>query len=450
MESINPATGEHIETVPVIDGTELERRLALAATVFFRWRETPFADRSKLMHAAASVLEQDRDTFAATITEEMGKTIVSARAEVEKSASVCRYFADRAREFLGDEETETGARVVCQPLGPVLAVMPWNFPFWQLFRFAAPAVMAGNVALLKHASNVPRSARAIEDVFTRAGFPPGVFQTLLVESGRVNAILDDPRVVAATLTGSTEAGRAVASRAGYNIKKTVLELGGSDPFIVMPSADLDLAVDTAAKARMINNGQSCIAAKRFIIHQKIADRFIPAFVERLTQFRMGDPMDESVQLGPLATEAIRREVAEQVRDSIRAGARLLAGGVVPEGMPGWYYPATVLTDIPRGCPARDDEIFGPVASVFVVSGIDEAISIANETVFGLAASAWTRDEGEKERFARELEAGAVFLNSMVASDPRVPFGGIKTSGYGRELARQGIREFVNIKTVVPG
>ncbi len=448
MESRNPATGVLVETIPAIDDGELERRVAAAGGAFGRWRCEPFPRRAELVLAAADVLEANRDEYAAIITREMGKPIGSARGEVEKCAWVCRYFAERGEEFLRDEELETGDRVIFQPLGPVLAVMPWNFPFWQLFRFAAPALMAGNTALLKHASNVPRCALAIEEVFRQAGFPDGVFQTLLIESDRVGAVLDDPRVAAATLTGSTAAGRAVAARAGLNIKKTVLELGGSDPFIVMPSAVMDEALDTAATARMINNGQSCIAAKRFIVHRDIADSFIAGLVKRLEGYRMGDPADEKVQLGPLATEAIRDEVADQVRRSIDAGASLRTGGYVPGERAGWFYPPTVLTDIPPGAPARDEEVFGPVAAVFVVSDVEEAIALANESDFGLGASVWTREEGEQERFVREIAAGAVFVNRMVASDPRVPFGGIKLSGYGRELAVAGIREFVNVKSVV--
>ncbi len=432
----------------MIDEGELERRIALAAESFLHWRDESFRRRAELMQAAADELERNRDGYATTITREMGKTIVSARAEVEKCVWVCRYYADGAERFLSDEALETGDRVIYQPLGTVLAVMPWNFPFWQLFRFAAPGLMAGNVALLKHASNVPRCALDIEQVFTRAGFPKGVFQTLLIESKRVATVLDDSRIAAATLTGSTDAGRAVASRAGHNIKKTVLELGGSDPFIVMPSAEIESALETAVTARMINNGQSCIAAKRFIIHRDIAERFIPAFLERMGQIRLGDPMDETVGLGPLATDAIREEVADQVRRSVDAGARLLTGGYVPTDRPGSFYPATVLTDIPAGCPARNEEIFGPVASIFVIADIDEAIELANETEFGLGSSVWTHDESERSRFVREIAAGAVFVNRMVASDPRIPFGGIKISGYGRELAMQGIREFVNVKTVV--
>ena len=324
--------------------------------------------------------------------------------------------------------------------------MPWNFPFWQVFRFAAPALMAGNVGLLKHASNVPQCALAIEDIFRRAGFPQGAFQTLLTGSDAVQGMLEDPRVAAATLTGSEQAGRSVASIAGKNIKKTVLELGGSDPFIVMPSADLDGAATTAVKARTINNGQSCIAAKRFIVHRDIADAFEKRFVEKMAALRVGDPMDSSVEIGPLATPSIREEVDRLVQDTVDAGARLLLGGSIPDG-PGSFYPPTVLTAVPKGSAADREEVFGPVASLYRVGGVDEAISVANRTRFGLGASAWTKDAAERDRFVRELEAGSVFINGMVKSDPRLPFGGVKKSGFGRELSEHGIREFVNVKTV---
>jgi succinate-semialdehyde dehydrogenase/glutarate-semialdehyde dehydrogenase len=384
----------------------------------------------------------------------MGKPINSAVQEAEKCALVCRYYAENAERHLADELVETNAArsfVRYQPLGVVLAVMPWNFPFWQVFRFAAPALMAGNVGLLKHSSNVPQCALAIEDIFRRADFPEGAFQTLLIGSDPVQSILEDPRVAAATLTGSEPAGRSVAGIAGKQIKKTVLELGGSDPFIVMPSADLEAAVTTAVKARTINNGQSCIAAKRFIVHSQIYDEFETRFVEAMKSLRVGDPMIESIDIGPLATEQILKDIEEQVSVSVAAGAKVLTGGqkfkAEGELAEGHFYQPTVLVDIPKGSPAYQDEIFGPVASLFRVANIDQAIELANATSFGLGAAAWTADEAERERFIDEIESGSVFINGMVASDPRLPFGGVKHSGYGRELGEFGIREFVNIKTV---
>ncbi len=449
MQSINPATGEVIESYDEHGVDEVDRRIRMAAETFASYRRTSFGQRAAYMLKAASILEEEKEAFGALMTREMGKPLGAAIAEAEKCAWVCRYYADHAESHLADEHVETDAGaswVAYQPLGSVLAVMPWNFPFWQLFRFAAPALMAGNTGLLKHASNVPGCAVAIEDVFRRAGFPEGAFQTLLIGSSVVDRVLDDPRVVAATLTGSEPAGAAVAARAGERIKKTVLELGGSDPFIVMPSADMDAAVKTAVKARCINNGQSCIAAKRFIVHAAVADTFRDRFVEGMAAQTLGDPMDDATDIGPLATEAIRDELAEQVRDSVAAGATVLTGGSMPD-RPGWFYEPTVLANIPEGCPAYGEELFGPVASFFVVNDIDEAIELANATEFGLGASAWTREDDEAARFIDRIEAGAVFINRMVASDPRLPFGGIKKSGYGRELSRDGIREFVNIKTV---
>jgi succinate-semialdehyde dehydrogenase/glutarate-semialdehyde dehydrogenase len=383
------------------------------------------------------------------MTLEMGKPLKAAVAEAEKCATACNYYAQNAETFLADRpvQMEGGESwVTFQPLGVVLAIMPWNFPFWQVFRFAAPALMAGNVGVLKHASNVPQCALAIEDIFRRAGFGKGSFQTLLIESDKVEGIIADPRVAAVTLTGSEGAGRSVAGAAGRNLKKSVVELGGSDPFIVMPSADLDAAVSTAVTARMINNGQSCIAAKRFIIHERIYQDFLNRFVERVAKVRIGDPMDEQTELGPLATSAIRDELDQQVKASVSAGAKLLTGGKKLNGE-GFYYAPTVLAEIPPNAPAARDELFGPVASVFRAKDINDAIAIANGTTFGLGASAWTNDRAERDQFVSEIESGLLFINGMVVSDARLPFGGVKNSGFGRELGEFGIREFVNIKSV---
>lgn len=401
------------------------------------------------MRKAADILEAECREVGRLMTLEMGKPFKAAVAEAEKCATACRYYADNAERFLADEtiEMEGGkAWVAFQPIGVVLAIMPWNFPFWQVFRFAAPALMAGNVGILKHASNVPQCALAIEDVFRRAGFIEGAFQTLLIGSDAVEGIIADPRIAAVTLTGSEGAGRSVAGAAGKSLKKSVIELGGSDPFVVMPSADLEAAVSTAVTARMINNGQSCIAAKRFIVHEKIYDAFLAKFVARVTSIKVGDPMDEATELGPLATAAIRDELEVQVKTSVARGARLLTGGKKLEG-DGYYYAPTVLADIPPDAPAARDELFGPVASVFKAKDLAEAIKLANGTSFGLGASAWTRDDAERERFIAEIESGLLFINGMVASDPRLPFGGVKNSGFGRELGEFGIREFVNIKSV---
>jgi len=454
IASINPATGETLQTFVSLGQEQLDARIQLAHTVFQSYRRTSFAERAGMMLGAAEILEAEKKDFARTMTLEMGKPIKGAVQEAEKCAWVCRYYAENAGRHLASEIVETNATksYVCfQPLGVVLAVMPWNFPFWQVFRFAAPALMAGNVGLLKHTSNVSQSALAIEDIFRRAGFPEGAFQTLLIGSDQVPRVLEDSRVAAATLTGSEPAGRSVASIAGKQIKKTVLELGGSDPFIVMPSADLEAAVTTAVKARTINNGQSCIAAKRFIVHTQIYDEFEKRFVEVMKQLRVGDPLIESTDIGPLATEQILKDIEEQVQVSVAAGAKILTGGqkFKAEGdlARGNFYEPTVLVDIPKGSPAYQDEIFGPVASLFRVANIDEAIELANATPFGLGSAVWTNDDAERNRFIEELEAGSVFINGMVASDPRLPFGGTKHSGYGRELGEFGIREFVNIKTV---
>lgn len=455
IESINPATAEVLQTFEALTDQELEKKLGLAAEAFRAHRRTSFADRAVLMNRAAEILETEKKDFARVMTLEMGKPINAAVAEAEKCALVCRYYAENAAKHLADEVIETNASksyVRYQPLGAVLAVMPWNFPFWQVFRFAAPALMAGNVGLLKHASNVPQCALAIEDIFRRAGFPEGAFQTLLIGSDAVRTVLEDARVAAVTLTGSEPAGRSVAGIAGKQIKKTVLELGGSDPFIVMPSADFDEAVATAVKARTINNGQSCIAAKRFLVHGQIYSEFEKRFVEAMEKLRVGNPLDESTDIGPLATPEILKDLGEQVQVSVAAGAKILTGGhkFKADGdlARGNFYEPTVLADIPNDTPASREELFGPVASLFRIRNIDEAIALANATTFGLGAAAWTTDEGEQERFSDELEAGCVFINGMVASDPRLPFGGIKHSGYGRELGEFGIREFVNIKTVV--
>lgn len=449
MTSVNPATGEVLATHDTLTESELDARIGLAAEAYAQYRRTSLEERENWMRRAADVLEARQGEWARLMTLEMGKPINAAAAEVAKCAWVCRYYADHAADFLADEPVEAGADrsfIRYQPLGPVLAVMPWNFPFWQLFRFAAPALMAGNVGLLKHASNVPGSALAIEEIFRSAGFPEGAFQTLLIEAGRVESVLRDPRIRAATLTGSEAAGAAVGSAAGQVIKKTVLELGGSDPFVIMPSADLDRAVATAVTARHINNGQSCIAAKRFIVHEDVAGTFTAAFVQRVEALTLGDPLDEDTDVGPLATEAIRDELADQVDRSAAAGARLLAGGLAPD-RPGWFYAPTVLADVPADSAAAVEETFGPVAAFFVVGDLDEALDVANATEFGLGASAWTSDAAEAHRFIEELEAGCVFINRMVASDPRLPFGGVKKSGYGRELSRFGMQEFLNIKTV---
>jgi succinate-semialdehyde dehydrogenase / glutarate-semialdehyde dehydrogenase len=449
IATTNPATGEVIKTFEPLSAAQIEQKLQLATAAYRAHRRSSFAERTGKMLRAAEILEKEKDECARLMTLEMGKPIKAAVAEALKCAGGCRYYAENAERFLADEVVETGAKrsfIRYLPIGPILAVMPWNFPFWQVFRFAAPALMAGNVALLKHASNVPQCALKVEDIFRRAGFAEGVFQTLLIGSGPVDGILNDPRVAAATLTGSEQAGIQVGVSAAKRIKKVVLELGGSDPFIVMPSADLDAAVAAAVDARIQNNGQSCIAAKRFIVAEKIADEFERKFVSRMQGLRVGDPFDESVQLGPLVNADAVTSLDLDVKKTVAAGARVLTGGE-PMKRPGFYYPPTVLTDIPKDSPAYKEEFFGPVASIFRVKDIDQAIQVANDVRFGLGASAWTKDPAEAERFINELEAGMVFLNKMVASDPRIPFGGVKQSGHGRELGVHGIHEFVNIKTV---
>ena len=449
IATINPATGETLQMFPALSSAEIEQKLQLAVATFHAERKTPFSERAQRMRKAADILERDKDKFAHLMTLEMGKPYKAAVAEAVKCTTACRYYADNAEKILADEVIETGAKksfIRYRPIGPILAVMPWNYPFWQVIRFAAPALMAGNVGLLKHASNVPQCAVAIEKLFLEAGFPAGAFQTLLIGSQQVDAILNDPRVVAATLTGSEQAGIEVGIAAAKRIKKVVLELGGSDPFIVMPSADLDAAVTTGVDARTLNNGQSCIAAKRFIVADSIADEFQRKFVDRMKNLRVGDPFDEKTELGPLATAGAVKDLHADVQKTVKAGAKLLTGGHKLD-LPGNYYAPTVLTDIPKESPAYREEFFGPVASLFRVKDIDEAIRLANDSRFGLGASAWTKDDGERERFINELESGMVFINKMVASDPRIPFGGVKQSGHGRELAANGIREFMNIKTV---
>jgi len=449
IASINPATGQLIKSFEPLTDAQIEGKLKRAAEAFSRYRRTSFAERARMMTKAGEILEKDKEKFARTMTSEMGKPYRAAVEEAVKCISACRYYAENAERFLADEVIETGASrsyIHYQPLGAILAVMPWNFPFWQVLRFAAPALMAGNVGLLKHASNVPQCALEIEDLFHRAGFPEGVFQTLLIGSQKVDAILNDPRVAAATLTGSEEAGVQVGTGAAKRIKKVVLELGGSDPFIIMPSANIDEAIATAVKARIINNGQSCIAAKRFIVAESIAGEFERKFVSKMEALKVGDPFDEATELGPLATPEGVASLHEDVQKTIAAGARVLTGGKPVNGA-GNYYAPTVLTNIPKNSPAYRDELFGPVASVFHAKNVDEAIAIANDSRFGLGASAWTNDKQERERFINEIEAGMVFINRMVASDPRLPFGGVKHSGHGRELGPYGIREFTNIKTV---
>ena len=449
ITTINPTTGEALKKFDELNTQQLETKLELAANTFRSYRHTTFADRAPLMTRAAKILEKEKNELGRLMTIEMGKPLKAAIAEAEKCALVCRYYAENAERHLADIVVETNAKrsyVRFQPLGPVLAVMPWNFPFWQVFRFAAPALMAGNVGLLKHASNVPQCALAIEEIFRRSGFPEGAFQTLLIGSDKVESVLKDARVVAATLTGSEPAGRSVASIAGKEIKKTVLELGGSDPFIVMPSANLAEAVTTAVKARTINNGQSCIAAKRFIVDAAIYNDFERGFVDEMGALVVGDPLEEKTDIGPLATAQILDDLDEQVKKAVASGARILTGGKRLD-RPGNFYEPTVLAGLDRSAPISCEEIFGPVAMLFRVKNIDEAIRLANATPFGLGAAAWTNDAGEQRRFIEELEAGSVFINGMVASDPRLPFGGVKHSGYGRELAEFGIREFVNIKTV---
>jgi succinate-semialdehyde dehydrogenase/glutarate-semialdehyde dehydrogenase len=449
LQSINPATGEVLERFEETAAPELDRMLAAAHEAFLEWRSVPFATRTQKMRAAARVLRERAAAYARTMSLEMGKPIVQAEAEVEKCAVTCEFYADHAEAFLAPEPRETDASrsyVRFDPLGPVLAVMPWNFPFWQVFRFAAPALMAGNVGILKHASNVPRTALAIEEVFREAGFPRGVFSTVLVGSSAVASLIADPRIVAVTLTGSEGAGRKVAEHSGRELKKTVLELGGSDPFIVLADADLAAAAKNAADARLINSGQSCIAAKRFIVVDAVADAFVDRFLREMSARRMGDPLDRATQVGPQAREDLRDSLHQQVEESVKRGAKLLLGGEIPAGK-GAFYPPTLLTAVVKGMPAFDEETFGPVAAVIHATDEADAVRLANDSTLGLGASLWTQDRGRAERLAAEIEAGSVFVNGVVKSDPRLPFGGIKRSGYGRELSEYGIREFVNIKSV---
>ncbi len=447
LVSINPATGEERARYPVFDSQQIQSCIAQAHERFQSYRRIPFAQRAAWLGRVAEILDERKAEFGRLITLEMGKTLASAIAEVEKSAWVCRYYAEAAEGFLAEQPMTSDASrsgIRYQPLGVILAVMPWNFPFWQVFRCAAPALMAGNTLLLKHASNVPQAAVTLEQIFQEAGFPPGTFQTLLIGASQVAEVVADERVRGAALTGSEAAGSSLARLAGQHLKKTVLELGGSDPFIVLPSADLQAAVSTAVTARLISNGQSCIAAKRFILHRAIAEPFTAAMTERFRQLKVGDPLDPQTDVGPLATASILQEVDGQVQALVQAGAKVHIGGS-PLG--GNFYPPTILSDIPPDHPVAHQEVFGPVALLFTVPDVTAAIELANNTPFGLGASAWTTDPEEQERLLEELEAGSVFINGLVKSDPRLPFGGIKRSGYGRELSREGILEFVNVKTL---
>ena len=455
IATINPATGQTVKTYDEMSEADVERCLAAAATAYESYRLTSLAERAGWMRSAAGILDAEQDQIAAMMTTEMGKTLAAARQEVAKCATACRYYAEHAAGFLADEPADAAAvgaknaYVSYQPLGPVLAIMPWNFPLWQAMRFAIPALMAGNVGLLKHASNVPQTALFMQDLFARAGFPAGTFQTLLVGSARVEAILRDGRVVAATLTGSGPAGSSVAAIAGSEIKKVVLELGGSDPFVVMPSADLEAAARVGTFARLLNNGQSCISAKRFIVHDAVYAEFEHLFIEQMSGKTVGDPMLDTTDVGPLASEQQRDDVEHLVADAVAKGARALCGGAAPEGA-GFYYPPTVLAEITPEMRVHREEVFGPVATLYRVADIEEAIELANGTEFGLGANAWTNDDTERSRFIRDLVAGMVFVNGNVTSYPQLPFGGVKTSGHGRELFVQGIREFCNIKAVWVG
>ncbi|MDU0252599.1 NADP-dependent succinic semialdehyde dehydrogenase [Streptomyces sp. PU10] len=458
IATVNPANGETLRTYEAMGEEEIERRIELAEATFRTYRTTGFYERAGLMRRAADLLEADQKEIGRAITTEMGKPVKQARAEAAKCAKAMRWYADHAAELLADEEPDDAdvkdsgasrALVRYRPLGPVLAVMPWNFPLWQVIRFAAPALMAGNVGLLKHASNVPQTALYLEDLFHRAGFPEGCFQTLLIGSAQVDDVLRDERVRAATLTGSEPAGRAVASTAGEMIKKTVLELGGSDPFVVMPSADVERAAAVAVTARTQNAGQSCIAAKRFIVHTDVYDAFAERFTEGMRALRVGDPMDEETEVGPLSSEQGLNDLVELVDDAVRGGASVLCGGERPDG-PGWYYPPTVLAGVTREMRIHREEAFGPVATLYRAADLDEAVLIANDTDFGLSSNVWTRDDADVDRFVRDLEAGGVYVNGMTASHPAFPFGGVKRSGYGRELSGHGIREFCNITTVWHG
>ncbi|MGC9326650.1 MAG: NAD-dependent succinate-semialdehyde dehydrogenase [Candidatus Hinthialibacter sp.] len=450
LEVINPATGEKIAAYEEMQEDAIETALQRSQQAFIEWRKTPFAHRKELMHHAAQILEDRAGDFAQLMTREMGKPIRDGRAEAKKCAWVCSYYANNAEKFLQPEIIDTDAAksfVAFQPIGIVFAIMPWNFPFWQVFRFAAPALMAGNAGVLKHASNVPGCAMAIEEIFQRAGFPDSLFKTWLIGSSKVGAVIEHPLVKAVTLTGSTPAGRAAAKKAGEMLKKTVLELGGSDPYVILEDADLDQAASLCAASRLINSGQSCIAAKRFILVESIAEAFLEKFVRCMRTAKVGDPMQEETQVGPMARFDLRDELHNQVQRSIEKGARCILGGVIPEGR-GAFYPPTVLVDVKPGMPAYDEEIFGPVASVIIAKDEQDAVRIANDSAFGLGAAVFTENSARGERIAvRELEAGCCFVNSFVKSDPRLPFGGVKESGYGRELSHYGIQEFINIKTI---
>jgi succinate-semialdehyde dehydrogenase / glutarate-semialdehyde dehydrogenase len=449
IRSINPATGEVLENFQEMTARDIDKILQTAYASFREWRNRPIVNRAERMREAARILRARKERYAKTMALEMGKPIVQGEAEVEKCAWVCEYYAEHGEEFLADQRRQTDASrsyVRFEPLGPVLAIMPWNFPFWQVFRFAAPALMAGNAGILKHASNVPRSALEIEEVFREAGFPEGLFGTILAGAGRVSAIIADPRIRAVTLTGSDDAGTKVAEQAGRELKKTVLELGGSDPFIVLEDADVPKAAKTAAEARLINSGQSCIAAKRFIVVEKVADRFAEIFVSEMKSRKIGNPLDRTTQVGPLARHELREALHQQVDQSVKRGAQLLLGGRIPEDR-GAFYPATVLAGVQKGMPAFDEETFGPVAAIIRAADEADAIRVANDSQFGLGASLWTEDRKRAERLVGEIEAGCVFVNEFVKSDPRLPFGGVKRSGYGRELSEYGLREFTNIKSV---
>ena len=449
IATINPFNGETLRTFESLSAAELESKIDLSARVFARYRKMAFAERASRMSRLAEILERDKHELAKLIVLEMGRPLAPAVQEIEKCAHCCRFYAEHAEAFLADEPIATSASksfIRYLPLGPVLAIMPWNYPFWQVVRFLAPALMAGNTGLLKHASNVPQCALAIEEKCREAGFEEGVFQTLLIGAGEVDGVLADPRVAAATLTGSEQAGVQVAVGAARRVKKVVLELGGSDPFIVMPSADLAAAVKMAVRARVLNNGQSCIAAKRFLIAEEIADQFQEQFVAAFKALKIGDPLDPNTEVGPLATASAVQSLHADVAETIRQGGKLLCGGKPLDG-PGFFYAPTILSEIPAGSPAYKEEFFGPVASLFRVKNIEQALQIANDTRFGLGASVWTRQADEQERFINDLDAGMVFINGMVVSDQRLPFGGVKMSGYGRELSTHGIREFVNIKTI---
>lgn len=449
IESINPSTGERLRSYEEHTPSEVDNALQLAAQAFATWRRTSVNFRAATMRLAGELLRKEQEVSAVLMANEMGKPLAQGRSEVEKCASVCDYYADHAERFLAPEPITTDATasyVTFEPLGIILAIMPWNFPFWQVFRAAVPALMAGNAVVLKHASNVPGCALAIEELFRQAGLLEGLFRTVLVSPGRVGELIAHPRVSAVTLTGSTAAGQAVAAKAGAMLKKTVLELGGSDPYLVLEDADLDSAVDTCVASRLINSGQSCIAAKRFIVVDAVRTRFEERFVEQMRAQKMGDPLQDGVTVGPLARHDLRKTLHAQVQQSLAAGARLLLGGAMPDGK-GAYYPPTVLTDVRKGMPVFDEETFGPVAAIIGVEDEAEAIQVANDSPLGLGAAVFTGDPTRGERIATELEAGCCFVNAFVRSDPRLPFGGIKQSGYGRELSSFGIREFVNVKTV---